>query len=232
MWRTAQYKARALSILLGFLFVILPFEDSAQSQSNQDRLHFCFAFGAQTVVEGGRRLVSVETEAVLKSGDLLKFFLQTDTEIYFYLFHLSCKGSLTLLSPVKNQSSRLNSDTQIYVPEGAMWLELDANTGVEKFFLIASSTKLERIKKLYENHTGLENKSAIQSSTASILSEISKLNQMHRKLSAPAENPVRLAGRVRDPNKTDTPVVPDISSLAIEVIAHGIYSKTFNIDHR
>jgi hypothetical protein len=98
--------------------------------------------------------------------------------------------------------------------------------------LIASSSRLERLEKLYERHTSLEDKSASQSSVAAILSEISALNQKSKKLSVPAENPVLLAGRARDTNKTDTLIIPDIDSFSIELIAHGIYSKTFTIDHR
>jgi hypothetical protein len=78
----------------------------------------------------------------------------------------------------------------------------------------------------------LEDKSASQSSVAAILSEISGLNQKSKKLSVPAENPVLLAGRVRDPNKKDTTIIPDIGSLSIELTTQGIYSKTFTIDHR
>jgi len=113
-----------------------------------------------------------------------------------------------------------------------MWLELDAQTGLEKFFLIASSSRLERLEKLYERHTSLEDKSASQSSVAAILSEISKLDKRDKRLSVPAEKPISLAGRLRDPNKKDTTIIPDIDSFSIELIAHGIYSKTFTIDHR
>jgi len=122
----SRYKALPLAILLASFLFILCTEASAQNQPNQAQLHFYFAFGAQTVVEGLQKLVPVETNTALKSGDLIKLFLKSDTEIYFYFFHLGSRGNLTLLSPINNQSPKLNPGTQDYVPEGAMWLELDA----------------------------------------------------------------------------------------------------------
>jgi hypothetical protein len=113
-----------------------------------------------------------------------------------------------------------------------MWLELDAQTGQEKFFLVASSTRLEKLEKIYERHTNLEDESSSKSSVAAVLREISRLDQKDKRLSVPAEKPARLAGNMRDPNKMDTTVIPNIFSIAIELIAHGIYSKTFTIDHR
>jgi hypothetical protein len=225
-------KAWTLAILLATFLFVLSTEASAQNHSNQNQLHFSFAFGAQTVVEGVQKLVPVETKTALKSGDLIKFYLQSDTEVYFYFFHLSSRENLTLLSPTNNQPPRLNPGTQVYVPEGAMWLELDAQTGLEKFLLIASSSRLERLEKLYERHTSLEDKSASQSSVAAILSEISKLDKRDKRLSVPAEKPISLAGRLRDPKKKDTTIISEIDSFSIELIAHGIYSKTFTIDHR
>jgi hypothetical protein len=76
---------RAVALLASSLFVLAT-EALAQSQPNQTQLHFYFAFGAQTIVEGVQKLVPVETHTVLKSGDLIKFFVQSDTEIYFYFF--------------------------------------------------------------------------------------------------------------------------------------------------
>jgi hypothetical protein len=232
MYRLARFKTWPLAILLVTFLFVLTIEASAQNLPNQTQLHFYFAFGAQTVVEGVQKLVPVETKTALKSGDLIKFFLQSDTEIYFYFFHLGSQGNLTLLSPINNQSPKLNPGVQVYIPEGGMWLELDDRTGQEKFFLIASSTRLEKLEKLYERHTNLEDKSANQASVAAILSEISKLDQRDKRLSAPAEKPISLAGRLRDPNKKDTTIIPDIGSLSVELIANGIYSKTFTIDHR
>jgi hypothetical protein len=222
---------RALFLLVSCLFVLVT-EASAQNQPNQTKLHFYYAFGAQTVVDGVQKFVPVETHTVLKSGDLIKLFVQSDTEVYFYFFHLGYKGNLTLLFPANNQPPRLNPGTQAYVPEGEMWLELDAQPGLEKFLFIASAARLEKLEKLYERHTSLEDKSASRSSVDAIFSEITRLDQRDKRLSVPAERPVRLAGKLRDPNKVDTKIIPDIDSLSIEIISQGTYSKTFIVDHR
>ena len=69
MYCISRYRAWAFSILLATFLFVLTIEASAQNQPNQTQLHFYFAFGAQTIVEGVQKLVPVETKTVLKSGD-------------------------------------------------------------------------------------------------------------------------------------------------------------------
>jgi len=104
----SRYKAWTLANLLASFLFVLTIEASAQNQPIQTQLHFDFASGAQTFVEGVQKLVPVEKKTVLKFSDLIKFFLQSNPEIYFYFFHLSSRGNLTILSPINNQSPKLN----------------------------------------------------------------------------------------------------------------------------
>jgi hypothetical protein len=58
------------------------------------------------------------------------------------------------------------------------------------------------------------------------------LNKQRRTLAAPAEKPVRIAGKFRAPPKTDSAALPDITPFAKEIVAQGFYNKTFTVDHR
>ncbi|MCK7469833.1 MAG: hypothetical protein MZU95_02800 [Desulfomicrobium escambiense] len=58
-----------------------------------------------------------------------------------------------------------------------MWFELDAASGTEKFFFLASTSRLAALENLYARHTTLKDRADIQSSTQAILDEISRLEQ-------------------------------------------------------
>ena len=113
-----------------------------------------------------------------------------------------------------------------------MWFELDSTSGTEKFFFLASKSRLGALESLYAHHTTLKDRADIQPSTQAVLDEISRLNKQHRSLAAPAEKPVRIAGKFRAPSKTGSAALPDITPFAREITAKDFYGKTFTIDHR
>lgn len=202
------------------------------SPSDQTTLHFLFAAGAQLAKQGDPKPIPVEPHIVLNSGDRIKFFLEPKSDAYFYLFHLGPHGDLSLLFPPDLKKSEAPPGQPFYVPEGSSWFELDAASGTEKFFFLASKSRLSELENLYAHHTTLKERTDIQSSTQAVLDEISRLNKQRRSLAAPAEKPVRIAGKFRAPSKTNTATLPDITPFAKEIVAQGFYSKTFTIDHR
>jgi hypothetical protein len=204
----------------------------AQSRPGRSELHFLYAFGAQTGVQAGGKIIPVQNETTLRSGDRLKLFVEPKTELYFYLMHLSSQGDLTPLFPVDSKPARIAPGSQIFLPEGSQWFELDAHPGPEQFFMLVSAERLERLEELCGRHLTLKDKSEAQSSADAIQNEIKRLRQQYRQLSAPAEKPVRIGGSVRGQQPSSSPAVPDITPLAAEVTAPGFYSRTFSIDHR
>ena len=202
------------------------------SSSGQKALNFLFAVGAQVAKQGDAKPVPVETHTVLNSGDRIKFFLEPKSDAFFYLFHLGPNSDLELLYPADLKKSQAQPGQPLYVPDGPMWFELDAARGTEKFFFLASKSRLTHLENLYARHTMLKDPADTQSSTQAILDEISSLNKQRKSLAAPAEKPVRIAGKFRAPSKTDSAALPDITPFAKEIVAQGFYSKTFTIDHR
>ena len=73
----------------------------AQSRPGKSELNFLYAFGAQTGAQAGGKIIPVQNETTLRSGDRLKLFVEPKTELYFYLMHLSSQGDLTPLFPVE-----------------------------------------------------------------------------------------------------------------------------------
>jgi hypothetical protein len=222
---------RKIAVPLAVL-VIVSAVASAQTPSGKNDIGFLYAFGAYAGPQGKGKLIPVQNETSLRAGDRLKLFFEPKSDLHFYLLHISSQGELTPLVPAAAQPAKVARGTKVFIPTGNNWFELDAHPGQEKFFLIATAERLDRLEELCARHTTLKDKTDVQSSTDAILEEIKQLRQKHKQLSAPAEKPVRIGGSLRGQQPSSSPAVPDITPLAAEVTAPGFYTRTFSIDHR
>jgi len=222
---------RRIAVLLAVIFIASAVA-YAQTPAGKNDIGFLYAFGAYVGPQGKGKVVSVQNETTLRVGDRLKLFFEPKNDQYFYLLHISSQGELTPLFPAEGKPAKVAARTQLFIPAGNNWFELDAHPGQEKFFLIATAERLDRLEELCARHTALTDKAGLHSSADAILDEIKGLRQKHRQLSAPAEKPVRIGGSVRGQLPSGAPVVPDVTPLAAEVTAPGFYSRTFSIDHR
>jgi hypothetical protein len=221
---------RKIVVPLVVLF-IAPAIAFAQAPGKGD-IGFLYAFGAYVGPQGKGKVVSVQNETTLRAGDRLKLFFEPKTDQYFYLLHMSSQGELTPLFPAAAQPAKVVRGTKMFIPADNNWFELDAHPGQEKFFLIATAERLDRLEELCARHTALKDKADVPSSTDAILDEIKRLRQKNKQLSAPAEKPVRIGGSLRGQQPSSSQAVPDITSLAAEITAPGFYSRTFSIEHR
>lgn len=229
-----RWLRRTAPAAFAFIFLLYPASclRAQGGPSDQATLHFLLAVGAQTGKQADSKPVPLEGHAVLTSGDRIKFFIEPMSDGYFYLLHLGPNGDIALLFPSEPQRTHVPAGRQFYVPEGSMWFELDAASGKEKFFFLASTSRLSQLESLCARLATLKDRADIQSSTQTVLDEISRLSKERKSLAAPAEKPVRIAGKFRAPSNTDSAALPDITPFAKEIVAHGFYGKTFTIDHR
>ena len=128
-----RFRPAAMVAFLTALLV-LPNVSGAQSAATPE-LRFLFAFGAVTGPEDKPKVVAVQNETVLRSGDRLKFFIEPKTGMSVYLFHQAADGELTVILPADGQGAALSPGAAVYVPVAANWLQLDQQTGLEKFHL-------------------------------------------------------------------------------------------------
>jgi len=228
-FKGSLFKKIAVPIAVLFIASAVAF---AQTPTGKGDIGFLYAFGAYVGPQGKGKVISVQNETALHAGDRLKLFFEPKSDQYFYLLHMSSQGGLTPLFPAAAQPAKVVRGTKVFIPTDNNWFELDAHPGQEKFFLIATAERLDRLEELCHRHTALKDKADVQSSTDAILDEIKRLRQKHKQLSAPAEKPVRIGGSLRGEQPSSSPVVPDITPLAAEVTAPGFYSRTFTIDHK
>ena len=229
-WLSMRISAIAI-ISLSLILIVQPSRVVAD-QEDKTTVEFLWACGAMVGSGHDQRLISIRKDTVLHTGDRIKFYIDPQSECFVYLFYHSAQGELLLLLPSEISAAHVFPGAKYYIPTGNAWFILDEVTGTEKFFLLASAKKLEKLESLYRNHIGLTNNIEIEISTQSILSEIKSLKRQHRNLTAAAERPVRLGGNFRGIQDDEKPLFPDVSQIAIEISALNFYSRTFTIDHQ
>jgi hypothetical protein len=232
MIQTARLQYALAAWVIGLALVAAPIGAAAQGRPEKGHLNFLLAFGAQAATASGAKLMPVENETRLRSGDRLKLFVEPRAEMFFYLVHQNPQGELALLLPADPRSARLVSGKGVFVPADDHWFELDAQTGQEKFLVLASAERLDRLEELLAQYGALTETAARAAAADGIMNEIKKLRQQAKPLSAPAEKPVRIGGSVRAPSGKSPAAIPDITPFASEITAPGFYSRTFSIEHR
>jgi hypothetical protein len=171
---------------------------------------------------------------VLRSGDRLKFFVEPRTAASAYVLHQAADGELTVIAPAEGRPATLEPGRAVYVPAADNWLQLDHQTGTERFHVVVASQRIESLDTLLARHAAITETSALQASSEAILNEIKQLRLKHRNLSTPAEKPVRIGGSLRAPETTTgSGALLDIAPLAAEItVPGGVYIRTITIDHR
>ena len=196
-------------------------------------VHFRWAFVALKKVGGGEKLVPVTRDMTLKTGDQLKMYLELEEKCFVYVFYHGPQDELLLLFPYELPmfTADYGISRKYYIPQGTFWLELDENTGLEKFILLASAERLNELERLYEEYTAVVNstkkKLAIQ-----VLDEIRNIKRKHVRLATTPERPVQIAGSIRGIDKKKERLQSNLSNIAVEVSATDFYSRTFTIDHQ
>ena len=219
--------------IVGVFVLNFPYYATAGQQAKED-VTFHWAFGALVGPDHDRRLISIDRDTALKTGDQLKMFLELKKNCYTYLFYYSSQGKMYLLFPPNNQfATDYEIGKKYYIPAGSKWFELDEHTGSETFYLIASLERLYKLEALYRNYITLTHAEDLKEFVQKILTEIKKTKGHHQKLTAAAERPLRLGGDLRGGiNKAVTSSYPKITDIAVGISVTNYYRRTFTIDHR
>jgi len=217
-------------LLYSFLFLILLHTQLAHSSPSGNNLKFRFAIAAQVTADGKAKIIPVENGTVLNSGDFIKFYLESLTVCYFYIFYVNSQGELSLLFPQHPDFETFSPSTPIFVPEQNSWFELDSKTGKESFYLLASETRLKHLENLYQNHLKITDKSARRLSQQSILKEIRATSR--DSLAKPAERPVRIGGQLRGAGPENNPPDQTIAALGSEITSETAYYRKITVEHK
>lgn len=199
-----------------------------------DAVHLRWAFVSFSPSETGGELMAIQKDAPMQSGDHFKFFLERKTACYIYLVYLSTQNKITLLYPssTKAYDTLPATDAPQYLPQGEDWFQLDDQSGKERFYLLASASRLTSLEDLLSHYAAANNDAEESTRNKAVLAEIRKLRLKNRKFQRTAERPTSIMGQVRGMSRTKKPKPQEVSDLAKEIRADQFFSKAYTIDHR
>ena len=176
------------------------------------------------------RPISISPEATLRTGDKIKMYLKAVHKCFFYLFYHNPEGQLQLIYPGSLPSEGLVSGTQLTVPQGDQWFELDEQTGTETFHVLVSPTPLRSIETLYEDYRQRASDNGYPA--ARIISAIERLRIQQRPLTSKAERPLSIGGTIRGAADKGAETTENrLDRLAENIATANVFCRTYTIEH-
>ena len=223
-------KILPMSFIIVVSFFLSSIKTEAQVSSSNTTLKFYYAAIAKVIRDRDSQIITLTDNMVLRSGNLIKFYLELDKEGYYYIFHEDSRGELAILFPKDMKKTIAPRKTPTYIPEGNNWIELDSNIGRETFHIVVSAVDLTKLNELYKHHTTLKEKGELKKSGEMILHHIKSLKRQN--FEQPAEKPIRIAGKLRGEPDGDSAISQDIINFVSEITITSTYVKTLIIDHQ
>lgn len=201
-------------------------------QTDQANISFEWAFGA--LIGKEKKFVTITKDTVLQSGEELKMMVKLQKDCFVYVVYYGSQGEVELLFPytLKQLQEDYEVGKNYYIPKGREWMQLDQNTGKEKFFILASSERLLNLESLISEYYALAEPAKKKTVAEKIVSEIRDVRKSYATYATLAEKPITIGGNIRSTATVEERRRIDIADFAIAITAKNFYSKTFTIDHQ
>jgi hypothetical protein len=220
-------------LVIGFRFSDQPIASPPMLQEDQGNIGFDWAFGV--LKQKGKTVIPVPItrDTTLKSGDEIKMMVKPTKECYVYVIYYGSQGELSLLFPytIRQLQTDYIVDKPYYIPPARDWLKLDTVKGNEKFFVVASNTRILSLEAKLGNYFSVDPMKR-QPLVEDIVSEIRGLRKQYASFATIAEKPQSIGGNIRGTDTVEAARRPDVADIAINIQANNFYSKTFTIDHQ
>ena len=194
------------------------------------KLAFNWAFVSRSV-DGSSAPIDFSERVNIMPGELFKTHIEPVQSAFVFLYLHDAAGALTLLFPGKFDTFESDSyiGTQVFLPDGENWFQLDSTKGTERFYLLASTQRLKTLEGLSQIYQDVKvnPKSTLSAKNAArqaVLDEIDQVRTRHSQMTIAAEKPVTIAGGTRGINTS-------VAKLATRIEATEFYTKTFRLDH-
>ena len=174
------------------------------------------AFWAKSHTPEGEVNVPILDREILVSGTEIAWKIETSVPTYVYVIYRDARDQVTVLYPLDDGSTAAQGIFEI-LPGGT---KLNQETGLERFNLLASPTKLEPLaSRIAEYRAASDEDCELQKDR--LLEAVLVLRKQHEDVASLAARPTRIGGTVRGD-----------SDQAIEYTANKVLSLAFTIDHR
>ena len=220
---------RALTILV-LLVLAAGWGQPASAGDRSGSVLFSWALVCQDEAGVGKAVNYQKNVIRLEAGDRFKIYLQPSKSCYIYLYLYDAQKNLFLVFPddfeLFEQNSRIARNYEL--PGVNSWFYLDEAGGVELFYLIASSRRLEELegstkRYLQGSRAQMDDLKAI-AVKHEVLDEIRRLIKETSYLSEASEKPVAVAGDFRGIREEH-----ELNGVRIETTE--IYVKTIRLQH-
>jgi len=113
------------------------------------KLAFNWAFVSRSV-DGSSAPIDFSERVNIMPGELFKTHIEPVQSAFVFLYLHDAAGALTLLFPGKFDTFESDSyiGTQVFLPDGENWFQLDSTKGTERFYLLASTQRLKTLEGL------------------------------------------------------------------------------------
>jgi len=137
-------KLLVLTIVLLFMAGMVPAVLGAEGS-----LAFTWGFFLKDSA-GEIRSLSFDSQEEVVGGDLLRIYLELRDSSYVYLYLHDSMDDLYMVFPPDPgfYSREFPAWHKTYIPSGRNWFTLDDTKGIERFFLLASKTRLADLEKM------------------------------------------------------------------------------------
>lgn len=220
---------RALAVLVLLVLAAL-WGQPASAGDRSGSVLFSWALVCQSEAGVGKAVNYQKNVIRLEAGDRFKIHLQPSKSCYIYLYLHDAQKNLFLVFPDDfehfDQGSRITRNYEL--PGVNSWFYLDEAGGVELFYLIASSRRLEELERSTQRY--LEGSRAQMDDLKAVavkhevLDEIRRLIKETSYLSDASEKPVAVAGDFRGIREEH-----GLNGVRIETTE--IYVKTIRLQH-
>ena len=202
-----------------------------QIASSSSNIDFDWAFGVYT--EKDKKLISIDRDTALKSGDDIKMLINLSKECFVYVIHYGPKDEVDLLFPYDLQQFKTDYKVNktYFIPKGKSWGTLDQQKGKEVFFIVASNKRLPNLEAKLSAYMSAPagNKAVL---AKEVVSEVRGVRKSFTEYTTLAEKPITIGGNIRGTKKAGDEKRPDISTVAKRITARNLYTKTITIDHK
>ena len=213
------------------IFISSIFIPLMHSSENSTKILFMWAFMRQKT-NGIVDLVDFNKEARFEKGDTFKIIIKPENSCYIYLFNLGISNDLSLVFPDDSEIKPISGKTYIIPEDTNSWISFENTHGTDKFFLLASSTKLVKLDKFIKEYLKYCDEPKVEiekinTTRKNVLDEIQNLRNSFSKNTNYAEKPTSIAGTSRKIPGDDN----GSKNSVISVEADKFYAKTLRIQH-
>lgn len=212
--------------LLFLVVTSLAAPGSVNAGDPAESISFKWAFIYKESPAAEEKVIDFSGTPRIKSGGQLRIYLDRAENTYLYLFLEDSGKDVALLYPESPDQYGTKAPPRpgpAFIPGAAEWFDIDDSTGPEKFYLLASSTRLTRLEELTSNALAQEGNPELR---AQVLEEIKNIRKAHSTLASGAEKGVPIAGTIRTRDLSS-----QIGGIATQVEAETFYGKTLRLEH-